>query len=224
MLQSNQKMQFLDPFGSLIKLILLNFYPIGAKLRIADHKIVISEDGLFEKLLWRKYYSDSRQDINILYPMIVRIIEIYLPQEIKNKKNSQENIYGSCKTEIIHLIKHLITGLYQLEETYNGDNVMFVLQYFVLLLDKATRNEYTRDLLPPHLIQNLDANLLDIEKIKVLWSTELIIEIEAEFQKCFSYKQNNDVNMMNASLKKINSILENQESKFKEILITTNSF
>ncbi len=223
MIQSNQKMQFLDPFGGCMKIILLNFYPQGTKLRINDHKILISEENIMEKMIWRKYYGDSRDDMHILFPMIIRMIELYIPQEVKNKKSS-ENLFMQCKTSLIKLMEYTIKGIHQLQQTYNNDNVIFVLQYYVILIEHAINNEYSRKLLPPHIIKNLDENLLDIDKIKNIWTVEQIQELEEELTKCFMSFNKKENEMGQASLKKINSILESQEEKFYETLKSTNVF
>jgi hypothetical protein len=74
---STDKRQFLDPLGGLCKVILLKLLEPNTKIRIIDHTIQMVPDNLAEKV-YRHYYGDSREDLHVLYPTIVRFIELYL--------------------------------------------------------------------------------------------------------------------------------------------------
>ena len=86
-------MQLLDPIGVGCKLILLQFLPIGTRLRIVDHVLLLDQPNIAESLLWRKINGSSREDMSLVFTSIVRFVELYLLKENKITKNkiSSEN-------------------------------------------------------------------------------------------------------------------------------------
>jgi len=228
---NNMKQQLLDPLGTGCRIILLYFAQPNTKLRINNHIVQLTDNTIWETFFYRRYNYDSREDINVLFPMIIRYIELFLPQKM-NKKNIKSIIkatesndeievnFEQCRTHLENLAKYMIKGINVLQKTYIDGNVVHALQYYVLLLINAIENKYTRQLIAPHLIETLDDNLLDINKIKNMWTIESIVELSNEFDKCFN---NQNETMLKASLNKIITILDKQDMTFNELIKASNS-
>ena len=77
------KRQFLDPIAASCRLVLLQFEPPMTKIRIMDHTIQLVGYWLAERVFYRPWYKDSREDLYALYPTIVRFIELYLNEKKK---------------------------------------------------------------------------------------------------------------------------------------------
>lgn len=240
------KRQFLDPIGAGCKLILLYFTDPNTKIRIDDHTIQLVADSLGERLLLRPWiYGDSRHDICVLYPVIVRFIELYLIEK-KNKKNTMSDMNGlqlfnlgnddeknkqldkleysdKCYECLEKMASYIILGISRLEETYGYDNAVFSLQFFSNLLRAGINGTYSSDLLPTHLKDSTTHNLLDITKIKGLWKDTDIIDITGLFEKCFEAYTNNDMYKINAFKAGIIEMLNMHDEQFKNIIASTDS-
>lgn len=75
---TNDKRQFLDPLGAPCRFVLLKLEKPKTKIRIIDHTVQMVPDSYMENLYRQFYYGDSREDLQALYPAIVRFIELYL--------------------------------------------------------------------------------------------------------------------------------------------------
>lgn len=84
------KRQIVDPIGAVCRLALLRFSEHGTKLRIIDHSLQLTTHDLFERMLYRPYYGDSREDLCLLYPAIVRFVEICLMGKTEQSDKSVE--------------------------------------------------------------------------------------------------------------------------------------
>ena len=71
------KRQFMDPVSALCKLILLKLYPSRTKIRIIDHTVQLVPDYYTERMVFRPWYQDSREDMCALFPVVVRFIELF---------------------------------------------------------------------------------------------------------------------------------------------------
>jgi hypothetical protein len=244
------KRQFLDPIGAGCRLILLYFSEVGTKIRIADHTIQLVPNNYVESMIYRPWiYGDSRDDMCVLYPAIVRFIELYLIEK-KNKtfsrgentpheqpncglfeelddekqllpthlstldNQSSEKCYECLKK----MAKYIINGLTCLEKTYGYDNAAFTLQYFSNLLFAGINGTYSNDLLPSHLKDSMYNNLLDISKIKNIWSNDIIIQLADLFEKCFDAHKNGNIELVNGFKAAIHVILNSRDEEFKKIV------
>lgn len=120
----SSKRQFLDPIGAGCKLILLYFSDPGTKIRISGHMVQLVSNEYAERILYRPWiYGDSRDDMCVLYPVIVRFIELYLIEK-KNRRNSLPHI---VQTTIVSSPKGgqfgaLFDDVISEEEHNNNDN------------------------------------------------------------------------------------------------------
>lgn len=240
---ANSKRQFLDPIGACCKLILLYFSPPGTKIRILNHTIELTDGNSYtEKVLWRPFYGDNRGEMCVLFPAIVRFIEIFLNGDDESKTNENEssdidNDYGG----FINTIKPISTnkkdenknkslkkiaeytrkGIVRLQETYEFDNATFTLQYLSLLLKAGIDETYSRDLLPLNLLDITEKNLLDDIKIKQLWETSTIEHISDLFDKYFIAYEEKNIIMANTYRTIITDMLRIRDESFAKILNST---
>lgn len=230
---TSDKKQLLDPISTLSRIILLSFYPEKTKLRIHDHCVQLVENTIIE-LFYRNYYHDTRNDICVLYPIFIRYIELYLLEKqnkIKQKKSSlfsksksneevnENNTDGLCYDYLKKIAEYTINGLKILQKTYEYDNVVFSLQYFINILQSAIDGTYSDTILPDHLIGITNGCLLDKNKVQQIWSDTHIIELGETFEKCFETKKNNDEILLESNKKKIINILEKRDEEFRNKII-----
>lgn len=96
------KNQLLDPVGTMCRLIILNFTPIGARIGNHNHAIVIQPTSSIQ-WLQRKLNGDDRDNISGLFPVVMRVIEWYVtPLHDIKFKNKRTKINNSLKVDNIH--------------------------------------------------------------------------------------------------------------------------
>jgi len=219
---SNQipKMQLLDPIGVICKLILLQFYPSGTRLRIKDHIVELIKPDYTESLLWRRLNGDSRGDMCLLFTSIIRFIELYLMNNSQNETKSHDDcsnnfdIINSLKT----LAKYAMTGIPCLEEVYGLSCAGLTLQYYINLLNEGIQTTYSKKLLPKYAEDVTNQNLIQPEKIKQIWKSDDIDRIKVLFDNCFSTKDKDNSIMLNGYITNIISILSAKDKEFKKIV------
>lgn len=220
------KQQYLDPVCSCSRIILLCFYPKGTKLRIIDNKLELVVNNYYE-LIWRKWNNDSRDDMYVLSRTIIRFIELYLLPYQQNKKqkfyNENYELSKECYDLLQKFTSYVIKGLSIIEETYGENNAVFTLQFYSNLLKAGLNNTYNQELIPAHLYKNLTDNLLDVEKIKNLWTEKDIICLCNHFNDCFNSSASNDEINLKASKNAIETILSEHEKLLLEYVNKTHS-
>lgn len=227
------KRQFMDPVSAVCKLILLKLYPARTKIRIIDHTIQLVPDLYTERMVFRPWYQDSREDMCALYPVIVRFIELFLNEKkyklhehdiesesisiISDVYESDNKYYESLKK----LAEYSLDGLHSLEETYGYDNAVFTLKFYSNLLQASVDGTYTQKMLPNHLKDFTSQNLLDISKIKNLWKDESIMHISKLFDDCFEALKNNQNEIVIGYKAAIELFLGSRDDDFKKIIAST---
>lgn len=194
---SSTKQQILEPITAISRLVLLSFYPVGTKIAIRDHKIVICPNT--NKSYLKDFYlnesivqgidrfmnGDSRDDMYILNQVILNFIEWYVIEY----KEKDKKIYK----HLLSLIKYLVVGLRKLQLTYKTGNVVLTLQYFINVLLSIINDTYDESML--YLFMNdeidLDGDLIkystifDTDKLRLFWTSTEIMSICSQFDKCF---------------------------------------
>lgn len=218
---SSDKRQFLDPISTISKIILLHFYPQKTKLRILDHTVQLVGDSYID-IVSRNWYKDNRGDICFIYPIFIRYIKLYLIEKQKNhEKNKTEDSFTQQELAFKYLRKlgeYAIYGIKELQKTYDYDNVVFTLQYYISLLKAGINNNFDDDLLPDHLKELSKNNLLDDSKLLKIWEDAHIIELGKTFEACFEAEIKKDQLILNSNKKKIMDILEIHDGIFKKML------
>lgn len=234
---ATSKRQILDPIGAGCKLILLTFANKGTKIRIIDHTVQLVPNNYTESLFYRPLiYGDKRDDICILFPAIIRFIELYLLETNSNKENNndlnnelltfdntdkitnpKEFIYSDkCRENMKKLAEYMIEGLGHLSETYDFDNAVFTIQCFSNLLSSAINGHYSPNLLPKHLKDITHQNIIDVSKIKGLWNDDVIIKLTELFENCFDALKKQNMTLVNSYNAAIQKILSDKDDEFKK--------
>jgi len=222
------KKQFLDPLSCISRLILLYFSQPNTKLRIINHTIQLIPPS-YAEILFRNWYKDSRNDICVLYATIIRFITHLLEKQKKLINQKSHNIHNSQTKEELNqdetcykylklLGTYTIFGMQELQKTYNYDNSVFALQFYSNLIKNAINGTYDTSLLPPHLQEYTNQNLLDISKIQQIWTDSHIIELSKIFENAYNAKQKNDIVLLNGYLESANKILEQHDILFKNAI------
>ena len=215
------KRQFLDPISGGCRLVLLHFSQPNTKIRIIDHTIQLVNDTYYERVVNRKIYGDSRNDLCALYPLIVRFIELYLieKKQINVELNEEKEVLkNKCYKSLIEFAEFIILGLEKLEKTYDYDNAVFTIKYYSNLIRSGIDGTYNQNLLPKHLLEPTNNNLLDVSKIKTLWNDSTIIILVDLLKNCFRAHFENDTKMIKVYNVAINEMLNTRDVEFREII------
>lgn len=145
-----------------------------------------------------------------------------------SSKSTRSNILSDNETSkkcyecLKKIAQYMIQGLEVLEETYEYGNAVFTIQFYINLLKTGINETYSKELLPPHLKDFTSDNLLDVYKIKNLWTDDDIIQLEELFDKCFQSLNKGNTSSVQAFSAAIYSMLEARDRKFKQVVSSTN--
>jgi len=128
-----------------------------------------------------------------------------------------------CYEYLKKIACYAIVGMRELQKTYHYDNAVFALNYYITLLEQGMNQTYTDALLPAHLKNLMDNNLVDDRKLQKLWQDSHIIEIGRTFEKCFEAKEKNDEIMLEANKEKLLGILKKKDEIFQKMVSTDNA-
>ncbi len=230
------KKQLLDPIGSLCRLVALNFKPLNTKIGISDHAIIIQESNYFQ---WLDRYlnGDNRENISLLYHIVIRIIDWYiLPLSTKYNKNIYD---GLTKEEIDDkkmfwdclekMCRFLCKGFEKLQTTYYTGpiptNVVTTIQFYINILADSLDGTFTKDRIPKCILEAENKNFLDYDKIKLLWNGNKLKQISDLYEKCFE-KQNSDDRtkdvQIQSYLSAIYILLDLHDNQFRELISFSN--
>ena len=206
----DSKKQLLDPLCSMCRIIELYFRPIGSKFGINDHCITIDMPtennnnwyNITNYQSYQRYWNaDSRENISKLGIVIIRLIEWYIIPTFElaknkkkiNTKNLEASIqFNSSDADEITILwrclddltDYFCFALEKLIETYHEGNAVWTLQCYINILKNSKRGIYSSSHVPITVIKN-NIHFIDYEKIKSLWSLEIIKEIHDLYKKCY---------------------------------------
>lgn len=111
--------ELLEPVTTLIRIGILEYFPIGTKLSISNHRVYIQKPSLIQATL-RWTFGDNRQNLYQLFLAIQLFVN--MP-------------YVCDKTDKIQLLEQGARGLTRLKETYrsstNHNMVIHSLEYYI---------------------------------------------------------------------------------------------
>ena len=139
-------------------------------------------------------------------------------EETRTKSISDKDYYNALTS----LSKHIISGMEELQKTYDFDNSVFAIQYYISILRAGINGTYTTDMLPSHLRDVTTKTLLDNNKIKTIWKHKDIIHLSALFDKCFA--TTNDETEIDSYKAAIEATLDKMDNVFREMVNSTNSY
>ena len=206
----DSKKQLLDPLCSMCRIIEIYFRPHGTKFGINDHSITIDMPtennknwyNITNYQSYQRYWNaDSRENISKLGIVIVRLIEWYIIPTFElaknkkkiNTKNLEASIqFNSSDADEITILwrclddltDYFCFALEKLIETYNEGNAVWALQCYINILKNSKKGQYNSSHVPITVIKN-NIHFIDYEKIKSLWSLEIIKEIHDLYKKCY---------------------------------------
>lgn len=106
----------LDPITCMIKLSILNFYPVGTKLVVYNNSITFTEPNILQGII-RYIKGDGREDLHNLYNPITKSIEWY---------------WNSNDKGIMYMFKLAINGLIMLKNTYSQySTIQYALDHYI---------------------------------------------------------------------------------------------
>lgn len=212
---SSSKQQVLETISSISKIIMLTFKPIGTKIAIRNHTIVLCDSDLDENGIWKSYMGvnltlqgierywngDSRDDLYVLNHVLTNFIELYVMSH-----TGDQDMYN----RLVKMCQYICCGLKRLQETYIEGNVVAVLQYYINVLQAVINNTYNKNMLystnhlDPHNKKrsnndeekdNMEySSIFDKNKIKNFWSNDELKSIITQFDKCFKSNIDDDPN------------------------------
>ena len=97
----HNKKQLLDPIGTMCHIVSLAFKPLNTKIGINNHAVIIQESNYFQ-FIDRYWNGDNRENISLLYNIVIRIIEWYIvPLSQKYTQNKDIEINPQTKSPIV---------------------------------------------------------------------------------------------------------------------------
>ena len=213
----SSKQQILEPITSIVKLALLYFKSDSTKISFYNYGIYYDDpsDNIFMYHAFnRKIRGDSREDISVLNGMIVNYLDWYII-------NNEDSVLCS---KFVGILKHAINGLKKIKQTYVktqnlnlNSNVTLTLQYYINLIVDVLENiekyknvkvfkEYTS------YIECDQINLVDVKKIREIWSDDEINTLYSDLEFCFD--KNHSMDYVHAKVKGLNDILQKKDCQF----------
>lgn len=186
-----QKNLILEPFCTLIKLILLAYKTEGTKISIYNNSIQFHEPSIIQGFL-RIWTGDCREDLHNLYNPIIKILE-----------------YSDRNNEIhINLLKKCINGLNIILKVYDSNTIInHTLVHYINIIQKYID------------LSVLDNSLKDknsplIEGLKIFWNEK---EIELIYDM-LEHINDKNIEEKKVYLKNIEDIITFKEKEVYEYI------
>lgn len=124
---------------------------------------------------------------------------------------------------IRNIMKFAILGLKELKDTYKEGNVTLALQFLIINLKMATRENPDLDLFEQYndLTVFEEDSILNYDKIKGLWDVDTIKNISNQFTLCDKHRL--DRSSLEYKLESLNSMLKDTDTKFKKLVVEMNA-
>ncbi len=231
---TNNKRQLLDPIGSICHIVSLSFKPLNTKIGINNHAIIIQESN---PLQWldRYWNGDNRENISLLYNIIVRVIEWYImPLSGKYKVEVMEEFSDEVERKkfwvcLEKMCTFLCVAFDKLQHTYHTGpiptNVVTTIQYYINLIKDSIEGRHSNDRLPKCIHESENQNFLDYDKIKLLWNAKKLEQICDLYEKCFNKMQSNDKTKeeeVESYMHAIDRLIAIHDNQFRELISFSN--
>ncbi len=240
---STNKKQLLDPIGSICHIVSLTFKPLNTKIGINNHAIKIQETNTFQ-WLDRYWNGDNRENISLLYNIIVRVIEWYIiplnpkytdAQKLDNTKinkdafdfdNNDKKKFWECLEKMCNF---LCMAFDRLQHTYYTGpiptNVVTTIQYYINIIHDSIDGTYNTSRLPRCINESENRNFLDYDKIKLLWNGDKLKQICDLYEKCFEKLNSTDKTkeeQIDGYMQAVDKLLSIHDNQFRELLSFSN--
>jgi hypothetical protein len=220
---NSNKRQLLDPIGTLSHIVALAFKPLNTKIGISNHAVKI-QDNYYLQWFDRLWNNDNRENISLLYSIVIRVIEWYVIP--LSSKYVDKEIFWKCLEK---MILFACMAFDKLQYTYNNGpvptNVILATQFFINTLKESLKGTYNKDILPRCLVEGENKTFIDYEKIKLLWNGHKLSKITSLYEKCFD-TQNSDNKYkddeIDGYMSAINKLLSLHDDEFRQLISYSN--
>ena len=188
----------LEPFCCILRIILLNYKPIGTKISIQNNSIQYYDPSMFQGIL-RSIYGDNREDIHNLYSPILKAFEWY------NTIDSKMNKY---------FFENLIVGLHHLKNVYHPNTIIYhsITHYITMITDLLEDNTSIEKF---KLKDKEESPIID--NLKNIWERD---EIYIIYKNLNYINTTKDENLKKTYIKNIEELLTFKESKVQQYINT----
>ena len=183
---NTSKNLILEPFCTLIKLILLSYKDKGTKISIYNNSIQYQEPSYIQGIL-RIWSGDCREDLHNLYNPIIKALEYC---DLHNDKH-------------IYLLNKCIEGLNNLIQNYDNNSIItHTLNHYINIIKKYINNNELDD--------SLKKNTPIIEGLKTFWDEK---ELRLIYNMLVHIDENKNKNEKIVYLKNIEDIITFKEKE-----------
>jgi len=215
------KKQLLDPLNIICKLVALNFSELNTKISIHNHVLWLQKPNNYQFII-RMINGDGKENVSELFYAIIRVIKWYL---IQTNESNENWACISRSDEIKRLVKYACIALRKLQETYQYGNVIFAIQYYIIILEDSINGNYNDNKLPKLLDTNDTLeNFIDFDKLRNFWELGKLKRICDLYDNCFNVVNDNMLSnsekqvFIEGYLKSINTIIELADNDFQKLV------
>ena len=146
--------QVLEPLTTIITLAIISFKSVGTKIAVHSNKILVQSPNLVQGVV-RWSFGNNREEIHYLLKPILRVVQIYDPDENENIKS---------------LFEYAILGLKVLKDSYNNSSstLCHTLDLYISIIDNCIKKS-NPNLQAINYIENIkdDLNLSQNSKVNL---------------------------------------------------------
>lgn len=183
---NTSKNLILEPFCTLIKLILLSYKDKGTKISIYNNSIQYQEPSYIQGIL-RIWSGDCREDLHNLYNPIIKALEYC---DLNNDKH-------------IYLLNKCIDGINNLIQNYDNNSIItHTLNHYINIIKKYINNNELDD--------SLKKTTPLVEGLKIFWDEK---ELRLIYNMLVHIDENKNKNEKIVYLKNIEDIITFKEKE-----------
>ena len=183
---NTSKNLILEPFCTMIKLILLSYKDKGTKISIYNNSIQYQEPSYIQGIL-RIWSGDCREDLHNLYNPIIKALEYC---DLNNDKH-------------IYLLNKCIDGINNLIQNYDNNSIItHTLNHYINIIKKYINNNELDD--------SLKKTTPLVEGLKIFWDEK---ELRLIYNMLVHIDENKNKNEKIVYLKNIEDIITFKEKE-----------
>lgn len=203
MTQKKEKNLILDPFSSIVRLVILSYKSSGCKISIYNNKISYHDPHLLQGTL-RWTNGDNRNDLHNLYNPILKSLEWF------SKKNYKMN----------YIFKKAIVGINHLMDSYTKNSVIHhSLSHYAKTIENEILDVSSDELTEDHYFnQIVDTDTMSKELLS-LWTENDIVIVYNMLIEIEKYSERNDDYNINNYIEILEQFLYNKDIQVSNICV-----
>jgi hypothetical protein len=203
MTQKKEKNLILDPFSSIVRLVILSYKSSGCKISIYNNKISYHDPHLLQGTL-RWTNGDNRNDLHNLYNPILKSLEWF------SKKNHKMN----------YIFKKAIVGINHLMDSYTKNSVIHhSLSHYAKTIENEILDVSSDELTEDHYFnQIVDTDTMSKELLS-LWTENDIVIVYNMLIEIEKYSERNDDYNINNYIEILEQFLYNKDIQVSNICV-----